>query len=330
MARTGSLGAQGASAPGQNPSLALPAPLLRPPAPRPPLPLPDAVVRRLLLQAPDVLAWWRAGTLTWVSPALPAHLGWQPEQWQQSPIEAYVHPSGVHHFRSCLQRVDHNRERLLWRSRLRDPEHQYHWVEIHGVPCWDNAGEPDGVIAALRQVDSQVGLELRLQRQSCLDGLTHLLNRRTVLASLGRLTAHQGRQGHELALLFCDLDGFKAVNDRHGHPVGDALLQELARRIRTSLRQDDLAARLGGDEVLVVLPGVRDVTAAAEIATHLCEQVAAPIQVRGLELQLSLSIGVTLACPGEPVERALERADRAMYQAKHAGGNGIACLLAPP
>jgi diguanylate cyclase (GGDEF)-like protein len=122
-------------------------------------------------------------------------------------------------------------------------------------------------------------------------------------------------------VLFCDLDGFKAVNDSHGHPAGDAVLRETARRLHTVLRPGDTVGRLGGDEFVVVCPGVPGEAAAAALAERVVDAVGAPIVIAGhpagpVQVRVGVSVGVTLSGGGEPADTVLARADEAMYRVK--------------
>ena len=138
------------------------------------------------------------------------------------------------------------------------------------------------------------------------------------------LGAQTRRSGHELAVLFCDLDHFKEINDIHGHAAGDEVLRVTASRLREVLRtSDDLAARIGGDELLVVLHGVRDMDDAVSIAEKLRAAAAQPVSTATGPVTATLSIGVTLAHPDESTDELVARADTAMYQAKQSGRNRV-------
>ena len=124
-------------------------------------------------------------------------------------------------------------------------------------------------------------------------------------------------------MLFLDVDRFKQVNDSCGHAAGDAVLITLAERIHSCLRQHDLAARMGGDELLVVLQGLDEIAQAVAIAEKLRVAGQQPIPWEGGRVEVSLSIGVALAIPGENVDALIARADQAMYVAKQGGRNQV-------
>jgi diguanylate cyclase (GGDEF)-like protein len=143
------------------------------------------------------------------------------------------------------------------------------------------------------------------------DSLTGLVNRRV----LGERLTRDFRAGTDLVLLYLDLDGFKAVNDRHGHAAGDQVLIEVARRIRAEVRDGDLVARLGGDEFAVLCPGL-DPAAARELVKRLCRVVSEPIPGDGPVLQVGASIGVATAAGCAHGDDLLSRADAAMFEIK--------------
>lgn len=164
------------------------------------------------------------------------------------------------------------------------------------------------------------GLHQELRRQALEDPLTRLPNRAALIGELGRALDRARAGGPGVALLFLDLDGFKAVNDRFGHAAGDDLLVQVAGRITGCLRADDVVARLGGDEFVVVCAdgGRRD--DALRLATRIAAAVAAPVVLAAGSARVSASIGVALTGDGRtPADALLMQADAAMYRAKALG-----------
>ena len=154
------------------------------------------------------------------------------------------------------------------------------------------------------------------------DALTLLPNRRAFIAHVKQSMALATRQSARLALLFVDLDGFKAVNDERGHKVGDELLQEIARRLRSGLRQSDLLSRFGGDEFVLLLTDCDGPEAAAHVTAQLIGEVSAPFLINEVAVQVGASVGIAMFPDhADDVDALLARADTAMYAAKQAGGN---------
>jgi diguanylate cyclase len=122
-----------------------------------------------------------------------------------------------------------------------------------------------------------------------------------------------------MSIVMMDMTGFKEVNDTYGHLMGDATLQAASLCVRDSLRESDFVARFGGDEFVLVLPAIHTVANAERIAASLHEVVAAPMQIEGHSIVMTLSIGVALVCPGENADVALRQADAALYRAKRQG-----------
>jgi two-component system cell cycle response regulator len=158
----------------------------------------------------------------------------------------------------------------------------------------------------------------RLEELVFFDELTGLRNRRAILHELEMVLAGARRHGHQLSVLMLDIDRFKVVNDRHGHRAGDEVLKEVARRLTERLRREDVAGRLGGDELLVVLPDTGE-AGAAVVAEAIRQAVAArPVTTTGGPIGVTLSVG-SAAWAGEDLNVLLERADGALYAAKHGG-----------
>lgn len=187
---------------------------------------------------------------------------------------------------------------------------------------WD--GEPFlGAQQAVERLTSTISLAFlhqrareRLEVAASTDHLTGLTNRAEMFAALER-----SLQAGAVGLLYVDLDRFKEVNDSHGHGVGDRVLVTVADRLRSALRAGDVATRIGGDEFVVLCPGVAD-DAMTDVAGRLVSALAEPVVVGGHALDLGVSVGAAWSARSEmSADELLEVADRALYRAKRAGGD---------
>jgi diguanylate cyclase (GGDEF)-like protein len=183
------------------------------------------------------------------------------------------------------------------------------------------------VAQLVEQVNQQ---RLQLARQVGHDTLTGLPLLPLAADRLDMALKQARRSGRRVALLFVDLDGFKAVNDRHGHAAGDHVLQQVAVRLTHALREEDTVARVGGDEFVLVLGHLADAQPAARLAAQLNADLALPIDWQGQPLRVAASIGIALFPDhAQDAHHLRRRADEAMYEAKKAGRNGYAFAATP-
>ncbi len=210
----------------------------------------------------------------------------------------------------------------------------------------DETGAVTEILGVLRDVTDMVNAEDKLTHDALHDTLTGLPNRVLLLDRLTTALSRSERQGREIAVLFCDLDGFKQVNDTAGHAAGDAVLIETAKRLRDVVRDGDTVARVGGDEfVLVIEPWNRadvdgqagsgplhafDRSLALQVADRVVQALRAPIIVQGVEHRVTASVGITypsVVAFEHPdtmsAADAVEEADTAMYWAKEEGKNRV-------
>jgi diguanylate cyclase (GGDEF)-like protein len=271
--------------------------------------------RTLVLTSEDVTLISRDGRVVYATPSASSMFGYDPTGRRQDQL-ILDQPPDVHRpapqppeaaelaesHLGYINRLDKTVE-TRWRSRdlTRDPS-------------------VSGIVTTLRDVTAERHMERDLAFRASHDLLTGLAN-----AEMFRdeLYAHRNRRRGDhpggTAALFIDLDSFKAVNDAHGHQVGDQLLAETGRRISSCVRKDDLAARLGGDEFAVLLRAMPSVEAAEVIAQCIVDSAARPVRLGHVELTCTVSIGLAYADEGGDLDELVHQADTALYSAKAAG-----------
>jgi diguanylate cyclase (GGDEF)-like protein/PAS domain S-box-containing protein len=175
---------------------------------------------------------------------------------------------------------------------------------------------------SFRDVTARMAAEKQIEFQAYHDALTQLPNRRLFLERLEMNLMTARRHRANLAVLFIDLDRFKTINDTLGHDVADALLIEIAQRLKSCVRQTDTVARHGGDEFTIILPDLHQPEDAAQVAEKILERVIEPVIVGANSIEITVSIGIAVhPYDGTDIETLLRNADDAMYRAKQAGRN---------
>jgi diguanylate cyclase (GGDEF)-like protein/PAS domain S-box-containing protein len=206
------------------------------------------------------------------------------------------------------------------------------WASVSGAPMFDAQGRFTGYQGVARDITERKRAEAEIQHLAFYDELTGLPNRRLLLDRLEQAALAHAREGRHGALIFLDLDNFKAINDTMGHEWGDRLLVQVAGRLVACVRPSDNVARLGGDEFVVVLQHLpADAAEAARQTESMARKVLAalnqPYDVRDRIMHSTSSLGITLfggaQGPGATVAELLQRADLAMYQAKSSGRNTL-------
>ena len=195
--------------------------------------------------------------------------------------------------------------------------------EVRKVPIFDAQDQRQALVIIGRDISAHKEHERQLAYIAHYDVLTSLPNRVLLADRMHQAMSLAQRHGQKLAVAYLDLDGFKAVNDKHGHDAGDQLLIALATRMKQTLREGDTLARIGGDEFVAVLLDLADIEAGEPILTRLLAAAAEPVLSGDFLLQVSASLGVTFYPQVEDVDadQLLRQADQAMYQAKLAGKN---------
>jgi diguanylate cyclase (GGDEF)-like protein/PAS domain S-box-containing protein len=269
------------------------------------------------------------GTVLQINQALGALLGYAEGQLLRRPFRTLLHPGDAALLDRHVARVAaHRAETFSIELRCLAFDQRETWVSLHCAPFDDQASAGAGLIFQLHDISSRRRAEGELHHIAYHDSLTDLANRNCFQERL-RVAVDRSRseRGFRFAVMYLDLDRFKLVNDSLGHPAGDELLKEVARRLNACVRPQDLVARLGGDEFAILLEDTQRASDATFLGQRLLHSLDEPAMVNGTEVRPLSSIGITFsdAGPREPDE-ILRDADLAMYKAK-ADGKGRLALF---
>ncbi|TAL89934.1 MAG: GGDEF domain-containing protein [Rhodanobacter sp.] len=253
------------------------------------------------------------GHFLFVNASFQRIFGYAPEEVLGQQILELVHPDDRAATAEQVRAVMAGKLQFHFRNRYVhkdghtvDVQWSAHWLPAHHVR-----------IGVGREVTELRRLERELEHRASHDSLTGLANRDRLRVELQLAIDRATQADHNVALLYLDLDGFKLVNDRGGHDVGDHLLREVAVRLQQGIRLGDVLARVGGDEFVALLPVCRDADAARLVADGLSARIAKPFRLSDGLFQLEASIGIAcFPADGADADTLLTHADRAMYAAK--------------
>ncbi len=276
----------------------------------------EASVARLFEMTSDLLATISLdGRFTLLNPAWEQLLGWSREELQSRPIQEFMHPDDVEQTTTMLLAGGSLASQFEnFTNRYRHRDGSWRWL------LWSARCDGNTWYAAAKDVTDRMWLE----RQALHDPLTHLPNRLLLMDRARQALARVHRSDGAVAMLFVDLDKFKAVNDNLGHDVGDRLLVAIAERLAALMRDSDTVARLGGDEFVILAEDVEDEGEALALGARVLDALEDPLPVGTAEVSMLASVGIAVSRdPETDPESMLREADLAMYRAKGGGGRRL-------
>jgi diguanylate cyclase (GGDEF)-like protein len=245
----------------------------------------------------------------------------QRRQSMQKRFAALVMPDDLASWYEFFLRVKKSADQESVELALQRADGQVLHALLKGALQADVADEVT-VLIAVTDISQSKHDQAQLEHIAHFDALTNLPNRVLLADRLHQAMVQSVRREERVAVAYLDLDGFKAINDLHGHHIGDQLLIMVATRMKESLREGDTLGRIGGDEFVVILLNMADIDASASMLNRLLKAASLPVQIGELHLKVSASIGVTFYPQSDiDADQLLRQADQAMYQAKLAGKN---------
>ena len=235
-------------------------------------------------------------------------------------LQEVLHEDDREHFRVTLRHAIRNGSDFSVDYRVVWPDQSVHWISNRGQVHRGADGRAERVVGVAMDISERKLAEQRIVHMAHHDALTGLPNRALLRDRIQQAIAQAHRAGSQLAVLFIDLDRFKTINDSLGHQLGDRLLQSVGSRILVCVREGDTVARVGGDEFVIVIPGVASAGDASTVAGKILEVLGHPFHLHGNDLHVAASIGIALY-PGDgtDAETLMRNADTAMYHAKDSG-----------
>lgn len=241
------------------------------------------------------------------------------QTWQR-----LTHPEDVEESSQKLSEVfSGKKEAYDCEIRMQHKEGKWVWVLDRGrVVEWSKDGQPLRMSGTHADITRLKKTEEEVRRLAMTDHLTGLSNRAHFSQSLEESVVIADRENRKFALMMLDLDTFKPVNDSHGHPVGDALLQAVASTIKRCTREGDVVTRIGGDEFAVIIGDYAEEKDVLACAARICREISRPMEIKGKNINISISIGVSFyPDDAEDAKSLITHADQAMYEAKNSGAN---------
>lgn len=265
----------------------------------------------------------KEGNFQYLSPSYKHVLGHDVPEERISNLLDWVYDEDREVMESAIRYTCSTRKEYLVECRLQSRGGAAIWTETKMNPILDAQDNVTTLLLVTRDITERKHSEEMIHHLAYHDPLTDLPNRRMYIQHLNREIRQAKRFHSQLAVLFLDMDRFKDVNDSFGHETGDMLLIEAAKRLGECIKPGDLVARLGGDEFTILLNQLTDAQEAAAVAEAIIQRMQQPIVIRGQELNLSCSIGISLfPKDGDQAEDLLKRADTALYTIKAQGRNG--------
>ena len=280
----------------------------------------EARFRSLVQHSSDVIIVTRAnGTMRFVSPSATRVFGYDPSEMLNRPVVNLLHPDDRDRATATFEHAARNpgvTGPVEWR--FRQPDGSWLHAEILATNL---TADPTvkGIVLNTRDVSERKRLEEQLTHQAFHDPLTGLANRALFRDRVSHALALAQRSTHPITVLFLDLDDFKRVNDSLGHAEGDRLLISAAERFLSCARAADTVARLGGDEFAILIEHAAGPDGRSELLERLATAMSHPFTLSGNQVQVTASIGVATATPGDTADDLLRNADVAMYAAKRRG-----------
>lgn len=262
-----------------------------------------------------------SGIVEYVSPAYEKVLGYSAPAFIGSTFTLNVHPEDTHLLTENIASLIKGAEPEAVEIRFMHQDGHYIWMEVSPTPVAEN-GKINQLFTIAREITERKKLQDKIAKMAFYDHLTGIPNRRTFDERLEKAILEAKRCGKKTAILMLDGRKFKQINDQFGHDAGDAVIKEMALRLQSFMEPGQTAARLGGDEMGVILPDIESVEAAEEMAKRILASLNLPLRYNGVDIQIGAGIGIAVYPDHAVTEKQLIKyADMALYEAKNSVWN---------